>query len=39
VAAYRDPSGLRFTKLLALPFVEQKDAWLLPDGSRPKRLT
>jgi sterol desaturase/sphingolipid hydroxylase (fatty acid hydroxylase superfamily) len=36
--AYRDANALRWSRLLALPFARQKDAWLLPDGSRPKRL-
>ena len=39
LAAYRDSREITFAKLLALPFVEQKNAWLLSDGSRPKRLT
>lgn len=39
LAAYRDADDLTFTKLLALPLARQKEAWLLPDGSRPKRLT
>src|SRR5215216_2566833 len=39
LAAYRDANELTLSRLLALPFARQKDAWLLPDGSRPKRLT
>jgi sterol desaturase/sphingolipid hydroxylase (fatty acid hydroxylase superfamily) len=37
LAAHRDASQLTLTKLLALPFGPQKDAWALPDGSRPER--
>ena len=39
LAAYRDSGDLAFARLLALPFAQQKEAWLLPDGSRPKRIT
>lgn len=37
LAAYRDPEEFTLAKLLALPFGRQKDAWALPDNSRPKR--
>ena len=37
LAAHRDAGELTFTKLLALPFAQQKDTWVLPDGSHPER--
>jgi sterol desaturase/sphingolipid hydroxylase (fatty acid hydroxylase superfamily) len=37
LAAHREPTELTFTRLLALPFTRQTDAWILPDGSHPKR--
>ena len=35
--SYRDESELRFANLLALPFDQQRDCWLLPDDARPAR--
>ncbi|HEX8089696.1 MAG TPA: sterol desaturase family protein [Blastocatellia bacterium] len=37
LAAHRDAEELTLAKLLALPFGRQKDAWALPDNSRPER--
>ena len=37
VPAYRDASDVRLAYALALPFVEQRDAWLAPDGNRVER--
>jgi sterol desaturase/sphingolipid hydroxylase (fatty acid hydroxylase superfamily) len=37
LAAYRDANELTLTKLLAHPFKQQRDAWLLPGGSHPER--
>jgi sterol desaturase/sphingolipid hydroxylase (fatty acid hydroxylase superfamily) len=38
VPAYRAPEELTFGRALALPFREQRSAWRLPDGSRPRRM-
>jgi sterol desaturase/sphingolipid hydroxylase (fatty acid hydroxylase superfamily) len=37
LAAHRDAKELTFSTLLALPFGRQKDAWAMPDNSRPGR--
>ena len=37
VPGYRDPAELALGASLALPFVEQRDAWLTPDGKRVER--
>lgn len=38
VAALRRPSDVTLPRVLEMPFVEQRDAWRLPDGSRPRRF-
>ena len=37
VPAYRELDDIRLTRMLKLPFVPQRPAWLLPDGGRPRR--
>jgi sterol desaturase/sphingolipid hydroxylase (fatty acid hydroxylase superfamily) len=37
VAAYRDPDEVVLPKIIAMPFVEQRPTWRLPDGSKPRR--
>lgn len=37
VAAYRDPREVTLPKVLKLPLGRQRDAWRLPDGTRPRR--
>lgn len=37
VAALRQPADVALPRLLAMPFEEQRDAWVLPDGTRPRR--
>jgi hypothetical protein len=37
VAALRRPSDVSLPRVLEMPFAEQRDAWRLPDGSRPQR--
>lgn len=37
VPAYRELDDVRLTRMLKLPFVPQRPAWLLPDGGRPRR--
>jgi sterol desaturase/sphingolipid hydroxylase (fatty acid hydroxylase superfamily) len=37
VAGYRDPADVALGPSLVLPFVEQRDAWLTPDGERVER--
>jgi sterol desaturase/sphingolipid hydroxylase (fatty acid hydroxylase superfamily) len=39
VPAYRRPEEVVLKEVLALPFVEQRPAWLLPDGARPARAS
>ncbi len=35
--AYRDPTELRFVRLLAMPFAPARAAWMLPSGRHPER--
>jgi sterol desaturase/sphingolipid hydroxylase (fatty acid hydroxylase superfamily) len=37
VPGYREPSGIALGPSLALPFVEQREAWLTADGERIER--
>jgi sterol desaturase/sphingolipid hydroxylase (fatty acid hydroxylase superfamily) len=37
VAALRRPSDVSLPRVLEMPFAEQRDAWRLPDRSRPQR--
>jgi sterol desaturase/sphingolipid hydroxylase (fatty acid hydroxylase superfamily) len=37
VPAFRDPAETTFPKLVAMPFVEQRDSWQLPGGETPAR--
>ncbi|HEX6201393.1 MAG TPA: sterol desaturase family protein [Thermoanaerobaculia bacterium] len=37
VAALREPADVTLPRVLAMPFEEQHDAWVLPDGTRPRR--
>jgi sterol desaturase/sphingolipid hydroxylase (fatty acid hydroxylase superfamily) len=38
VPAYRDPDEVTLPGLVEMPFVEQRPAWLLLDGSKPRRV-
>ncbi len=38
VPAYRDPHEVTLPRLVEMPFVEQRPAWLLLDGSKPRRV-
>jgi sterol desaturase/sphingolipid hydroxylase (fatty acid hydroxylase superfamily) len=37
VAALRQPADVTLPRVLAMPFGEQHDAWVLPDGTQPRR--
>lgn len=37
VPAYREPAEVTLPKVVEMPFVEQRDPWRLPDGTRPRR--
>ncbi|MBA2734246.1 MAG: sterol desaturase family protein [Acidobacteria bacterium] len=37
VPAYREPEEVKLTKILKLPFGEERPAWQLPEGGRPLR--
>jgi sterol desaturase/sphingolipid hydroxylase (fatty acid hydroxylase superfamily) len=37
VPAYREPGDVGLARLLKLPFVRQRPAWVLPGGERPER--
>lgn len=37
VPAYRDPEEVCLSNVLAMPFVEQRSSWQLPDGAKPQR--
>ena len=38
VPAFRDPDEVTLPRLVEMPFVEQRPAWLLLDGSKPRRV-
>jgi sterol desaturase/sphingolipid hydroxylase (fatty acid hydroxylase superfamily) len=38
IAALREPADVTLPRVLEMPFVNQRDAWVLPDGSRPWRV-
>ncbi len=38
VPAYRDPDEVTLPRLVEIPFVEQRSAWRLLDGSKPRRV-
>jgi sterol desaturase/sphingolipid hydroxylase (fatty acid hydroxylase superfamily) len=38
VPAYRDPDEVTLARLVEMPFVEQRPAWFLLDGSKPRRV-
>jgi sterol desaturase/sphingolipid hydroxylase (fatty acid hydroxylase superfamily) len=37
VARLREPADVTLPRVLEMPFGEQRDAWVLPDGTRPTR--
>jgi sterol desaturase/sphingolipid hydroxylase (fatty acid hydroxylase superfamily) len=38
VPAYRDPKDVKLADVVKLPFVEQRQTWLLPGGGQPTRV-
>jgi sterol desaturase/sphingolipid hydroxylase (fatty acid hydroxylase superfamily) len=38
IPAYRDPNDVDLTNILKMPFVEQRQTWLLPGGGQPSRV-